>query len=70
MTDPVRFPVTNVDVTGTLDYVARDALQGIVARHADDGFYGLDIDGLRGAELEALPWVAEARGWGANGPGG
>ena len=58
--DPVRFPVTNVDVAGTLDYVARDALQDIVAGHTDDGFYALDIDALRG-EIEALPWVAEAR---------
>ena len=59
-TDPVRFPVTNVDVTGTLDYVNRDALQGIVAEHTEKGFYGLDIEALRAA-IEALPWVGEAR---------
>ena len=59
-TDPVRFPVTNVDVTGTLDYVDRDVLQGIVAEHAEKGFYGLDIEALR-AGIEALPWVGEAR---------
>ncbi len=60
MRDPVRFPVTNVDVIGTLDYVDRDALRTVVGRFTGAGFYGLDIDGLRVA-VEALPWVAQAR---------
>ena len=58
--DPVRFPVTEVDVAGTLDYVSREALREIVAGHTGDGFYALDIESLRAA-VEALPWVAEAR---------
>lgn len=58
--DPTRFPVSNVDVLGTLDYTDRDRLRREIARFTDDGFYALDIDGLRRA-VEALPWVAEAR---------
>jgi len=58
--DPQRFPVSNVDVLGTLDYTDRDALQALIARFTDSGFYSLDIEALRG-ELEALPWISVAR---------
>lgn len=60
LTDPTRFPVSNVDVLGTLDFTDRDALQSKVAAFTDQGFYTLDIDSLRTA-VESLPWVAEAR---------
>ncbi len=58
--NPVRFPVSNVDVLGTLDYTDRAALQAKVSAFTDQGFYTLDIDALRN-EVESLPWVAEAR---------
>lgn len=58
--DPARFPVTNVDIMGTLDYADREALQGQIARIAGQGFYALDIDGLH-SEVESFPWVAGAR---------
>ena len=58
--DADRFPVSNVDVLGTLDYTDRAELRASVAPHVDDGFYGLDVDRVR-ATVEALPWVASAR---------
>ncbi len=58
--DPVQFPVTNVDVLGTVDYVDRAELKQIVNRYAGRGFYGLDIDDIR-QSVEALEWIASAR---------
>ena len=58
--DPSRFPVSNVDVNGTLDYTDRDALQRLVQRFTEDGFYAVDIETLR-HEIERFSWVAEAR---------
>ncbi len=55
--DAVRFPVSNVDVLGTLDYADRDTLQQLIEAHTRDGFYALDIEGIRHA-LEATPWVS------------
>ena len=58
--DPLRFPVSNVDVLGTLDYTDRDELRGRIVDQVRLGFYGLDVDVVR-EEVEALPWVASAR---------
>ena len=58
--DPFRFPVTNVDILGTLDYEDRDVLRQLIEAHTDNGFYGLDIDRVR-QTLESLQWVAHAR---------
>jgi len=58
--DPLRFPVTNVDILGTLDYTGRDALRTRIADEIGKGFHGLDIDTVR-REVERLPWVAGAR---------
>ena len=58
--DPLRFPVRQVDVLGTLDYTDRDALRARVAPYLVRGFYALDIGAIR-RELETLPWVASAR---------
>ena len=55
--DAARFPVSNVDILGTLDYADRDALQQLIQIHTREGFYALDIDGIRHA-LEATPWVS------------
>lgn len=58
--DPERFPVSNVDILGTVDYVDRDKLKEAVGQYIEKGFYGLDIDDVR-ASVEQLPWVAHAR---------
>jgi len=58
--DPERFPVSNVDILGTVDYVDRDKLKNAVGQYIEKGFYGLDIDDVR-ASVEQLPWVAHAR---------
>ncbi len=57
--DPVRFPVLNVDVGGTLDYTDRDALRERVEQHTGLGFYGLDVDDIQ-ASIATMPWVAQA----------
>ena len=58
--DPARFPVTNVDVLGTMDYADRDALMGEIKRQTANGFYGMDIDDLR-QSLESNEWIANVR---------
>ena len=58
--DPARFPVTNVDVLGTMDYADRDALMAEIKRQAANGFYGMDIDDLR-QSLESNEWIANVR---------
>lgn len=57
--DPVRFPVTNVDVHGTLDYTDRDSLRQLIEPITANGFYVLDIDRIRSV-VETMPWVAQA----------
>jgi len=58
--DAERFPVTHVDVLGTMDYADRDALMSDINLHTAQGFYGLDIDTLR-QSLESKEWIAHAR---------
>ena len=58
--DPGRFPVSNVDILGTVDYVDRNRLKQAVGQHIGKGFYGLDIDDVRDS-VEQLPWIAHAR---------
>lgn len=58
--DPRRFPVSHVDVLGTLDYADRNVLMASVQEHTDKGFYGLDIEQLR-ARVEQFEWVGLAR---------
>lgn len=58
-TDPRRFPVMNVDVSGTLDYTDREALRARVENHTQLGFYGMDVDAIR-TSLESMPWVSQA----------
>ncbi len=57
--DPRRFPVTNVDVDGTLDYTDRVALRERVQAHTRLGFYGMDVDAIR-SSVELMPWVSQA----------
>ncbi len=58
--DPEQFPVSNVDILGTVDYVDRNRLKQAVGQHIGKGFYGLDIDDVR-ESVERLPWIAHAR---------
>jgi len=58
--DTERFPVSNVDILGTVDYVDRDKLKDAVGQYIEKGFYGLDIDDVR-ESVEQLPWIARAR---------
>jgi len=58
--DPLRFPVRNVDVMGTLDYANRDVMMAAVRQHTAKGFYGLNIGELR-QTLEMQPWIARSR---------
>lgn len=58
--DSELFPVTNVDVLGTVDYENRDALKQVVYLYVEQGFYGLNIDDVR-QSLEQLPWVVHAQ---------
>ncbi|ASJ75884.1 cell division protein FtsQ/DivIB [Granulosicoccus antarcticus] len=58
--NPERFPVSNVDILGTVDYVDRNSLKESVGQHIGKGFYGLDIDEVR-ESIEILPWVAQVR---------
>jgi len=57
--DPARFPVTNVDVEGTLDYTDRDALREHIERHTQQGFYGMSVAAIRN-DVESMPWVSAA----------
>ncbi len=57
--DPERFPVTNVDVQGTLDYTDRTVLRQHVERHTQQGFYGMSVDAIR-TDVESMPWVSRA----------
>lgn len=58
--NPEEYPVSNVDILGTADYVDRDKLKEAVNQYVEKGFYGLDIDDVR-ESVEQLPWVAQAR---------
>lgn len=58
-TDPRRFPVTNVDVSGTLDYTDRIAMRERVQVQTQLGFYGMDVDAIR-SSIESMPWVSQA----------
>jgi len=57
--DPRLFPVSNVDVLGTLDYTDRESLSVGVETDVKKGLLALDIDNVRYA-VESLPWVAAA----------
>ena len=57
--NPSVFPVSNVDVMGTLDYTDRATLSGVVEEDVSKGLLAMDIDHVR-EELESLPWVAAA----------
>lgn len=57
--DSRKFPVSEVEVLGTLDYTDRDELRDLVVAQTKNGFYRLDIDKIR-RDVMKLPWIAEA----------
>lgn len=58
--DSSRFPVTNVDVLGTMDYADRNVFKNLIHKHTEQGFYGMNIDELRDS-LEQNAWIARVR---------
>jgi len=57
--DPRLFPVSNIDVLGTLDYTDRSSLSQRVEPEVGKGLLALNIGDVR-TSVEALPWVAAA----------
>lgn len=59
LSDPYRFPLSVVKVTGDFRYLQKQQLQSAVAPHAQGGFFTVDVVAVRSA-AEALPWVYKA----------
>ncbi len=59
LSDPLRFPLSVVKVTGDFRYLQKQALQAAVTPHAQGGFFTVDVVAVRSA-AEALPWVYKA----------
>jgi len=59
LSDPYRFPLSVVKVTGDFRYLQKQQLQAAVAPHAQGGFFTVDVVAVRNA-AEALPWVYKA----------
>jgi cell division protein FtsQ len=51
-----RIPVERVAVSGDLQHVSREQLEGMVNGSLQGGFLGADLNAMR-EPLEALPWV-------------
>jgi len=59
LSDPYRFPLSVVKVTGDFRFLQKQQLQATVAPHAQGGFFTVDVVAVRSA-AEALPWVYKA----------
>jgi len=59
LSDPYRFPLSVVKVTGDFRFLQKQELQAAVAPHAQGGFFTVDVVAVRSA-AEALPWVYRA----------
>lgn len=53
-----EWPVEVVRIEGETRFSDRDALQDVVADHARDGFFGMDLGALR-EDILAMPWVRD-----------
>lgn len=60
LSDPYRFPLDIVEVTGEFRHLQKERLQAAVGPHATGGFFTVDVDSVRTA-AEALPWVHSAK---------
>jgi cell division protein FtsQ len=59
LSDPYRFPLSVVKVTGDFRYLQKQQLQAAVAPHAQGGFFTVDVVAVRSA-AESLAWVHKA----------
>jgi len=59
MSDPYRFPLSVVKVTGDFRYLQKQQLQAAVAPHAQGNFFTVDVEAVRSAAA-GLPWVHKA----------
>ncbi len=57
--DPDHYPVTGIEIHGATLYAERETLERIVSSYASDGFFGVDLQGLRGS-IESMPWIQSA----------
>ena len=57
--DPNNYPVVGIEVHGPTVYAERETLERIVSSYSEDGFFGVDLQGLRGS-IESMPWVQTA----------
>lgn len=55
-TKPINFPIKNVKIFATYEHVEQKSLQKIVASYIDNGFFYLNVIGLK-QQLLKLPWV-------------
>lgn len=59
VTDPARFPLTTVEITGDLDHIDRAALERRLLPAAAGGFFSVDVAAVAGAASRE-PWVKRA----------
>ncbi|GAB4360029.1 MAG: cell division protein FtsQ/DivIB [Immundisolibacter sp.] len=59
LSDPARFPLATVEITGDLDHIDRQALEQRLLPAAAGGFFGLDVAAVADAAEDA-PWVKRA----------
>lgn len=59
LTDPARFPLTTVEITGDLDHIDRLALERRLLPAAVGGFFSVDVAAVARAARDE-PWVKRA----------
>jgi cell division protein FtsQ len=59
LSDPVRFPLTVVEVKGEFRYLLKEDLQEAMASFVSGGFFTVNVSAIRAA-AEQLPWVYQA----------
>ena len=59
LTDPARFPLTTVEITGDLDHIDRQALEQRLLPAAAGGFFSVDVAAVAQA-ARGEPWVKRA----------
>ena len=59
LTDPARFPLTTVEITGDLDHIDRQALEQRLLPAAVGGFFSVDVASVAHAAGDE-PWVKRA----------
>jgi cell division protein FtsQ len=59
LSDPVRFPLSVVEVKGDFRYLLKEELQSAMAPYVTGGFFTIDVAAVRAA-TERLPWVYRA----------